>query len=82
METLARETLGMDHVRIGYPAGIGGISDTLHDPAAATAVGLLYWGANNCEGADRWKLEELKPGPIGTLKAGVSQLKRLLRRRW
>lgn len=32
-------------VRVGTPVSIPGISDTLHDPAYATNVGLLLWGA-------------------------------------
>lgn len=81
MEAMAREALNMEHVRLGFPGGISGISDTLHDPAAATSVGLLYWGANHCEGEDRWRMDELNPGPIGTVKATASRLKKLLQRR-
>lgn len=34
-------------VRVGTPTNIYGISDSLRDPAYATAVGLLLWGARN-----------------------------------
>jgi cell division protein FtsA len=34
-------------VRVGTPAAMPGISDTLRDPAYATSVGLLLWGAKN-----------------------------------
>jgi cell division protein FtsA len=41
---LGREVLQMP-VRIASPAGIGGLVDTIQNPAHATAVGLLRWGA-------------------------------------
>ncbi len=68
LEVMARSVLGMDHVRIGIPSGITGIADTLHDPSCAAGVGLLFWGAQNEEGPDKWKIDELKPGVLGTLK--------------
>jgi cell division protein FtsA len=39
---LARDVLGMP-VRVGYPISLGGLSDTLANPAYATSVGLLHW---------------------------------------
>jgi cell division protein FtsA len=42
--SLGREVLALP-VRVAGPAGIGGLTDTLLDPAHATAVGLLEWGA-------------------------------------
>jgi cell division protein FtsA len=42
---LAREVLQMP-VRIAGPLGIGGLIDTIQNPAYATAVGLLHWGAS------------------------------------
>jgi cell division protein FtsA len=44
IEALGRNTLQLP-VRVGIPGNIYGISDTLHDPAYATSVGLLLWGA-------------------------------------
>jgi cell division protein FtsA len=45
------ETLGCDilklPVRVGCPLHITGITDALRDPAYATGVGLLLWGARN-----------------------------------
>jgi len=41
---LGREVLQMP-VRIASPVGIGGLVDTIQNPAHATAVGLLRWGA-------------------------------------
>ncbi|NQT72312.1 MAG: cell division protein FtsA [Chloroflexi bacterium] len=81
MEIMAREALEMDHVRLGYPGGISGISDALHDPSAATSVGLLYWGANNCEGEDKWKMDELRPGITGMVKTGTSYARKLWEKR-
>lgn len=34
-------------VRIGVPSNMHGIGDVLRDPAYATSVGLLLWGANH-----------------------------------
>jgi cell division protein FtsA len=34
-------------VRIGYPVQLSGVSDSLNDPAYATAVGLLLWKTRN-----------------------------------
>ena len=39
---LAQDVLSMP-VRIGYPVGLGGLADSLSNPAYATGVGLLHW---------------------------------------
>jgi cell division protein FtsA len=39
---LARDVLNMP-VRIGYPAPLAGLADSLANPAYATGVGLLHW---------------------------------------
>ena len=44
--TLGRQILRLP-VRVGLPVDIPGTSDTLHDPAYATNVGLLLWGAKH-----------------------------------
>ncbi len=44
LDILGRGILRMP-VRIGAPIRVPGISDSLHDPAYATNVGLLLWGA-------------------------------------
>lgn len=41
-------------VRVGMPANVNGITDALRDPAYATSVGLLLWGAKN-RGTSRWR---------------------------
>jgi cell division protein FtsA len=46
IEALGRNTLQLP-VRVGVPNNIHGIADTLHDPAYATGVGLVLWGARN-----------------------------------
>jgi len=50
---LGREILRLP-VRVGTPTGMQGITDTLHDPAYATSVGLLLWGAKH-EGKQNWR---------------------------
>jgi len=44
IEALGRDILRLP-VRVGIPTGMHGIADTLRDPAHATSVGLLLWGA-------------------------------------
>ena len=46
---LAREVLEMP-VRIGSPQGVGGLMDQLGNPAFATPIGLLLWGARHLGG--------------------------------
>jgi cell division protein FtsA len=53
IEALGRNTLQLP-VRVGVPSNIYGISDTLHDPAYATAVGLVLWGAKH-KGKQTWQ---------------------------
>ena len=48
IEALGRNTLQLP-VRVGIPSNIYGIAETLHDPAYATSVGLLLWGAKRRE---------------------------------
>jgi len=53
IEALGRNTLQLP-VRVGVPSNIHGIADTLHDPAYATSVGLLLWGAKH-RGKQSWQ---------------------------
>lgn len=53
IEALGRDVLRLP-VRVGVPTGIYGIADTLSDPAYATGVGLLLWGAKN-KSSQTWK---------------------------
>ena len=43
---LAREVFQMP-VRIGSPQGVGGLMDQIGNPAFATPIGLLLWGAHH-----------------------------------
>ncbi len=70
IDALAREVLEMPHVRVGAPCGITGIVDTLHDPAASVAVGLLFWNAQYDPEND-WVMPDIKPTLAGTVKNGV-----------
>ena len=54
IETLGRDILQLP-VRVGVPASVHGITDALRDPAYATSVGLLLWGARH-EGAQSWRV--------------------------
>jgi len=53
IDTLGRELLPFP-VRVGSPAHVDGISDSLRDPAYATSVGLLLWGAKH-EASPTWR---------------------------
>jgi len=46
IEALGAEILQMP-VRVGSPINMPGLPDNLNDPAYATAVGLMLWGAKN-----------------------------------
>ncbi|MBI4283484.1 MAG: cell division protein FtsA [Chloroflexi bacterium] len=53
IDALGRQILRLP-VRVGAPTNIDGITDTLRDPAYATSVGLLLWGARSQVTPD-WK---------------------------
>ena len=53
IDVLGRDILQLP-VRIGVPTNVNGISDTLRDPAYATSVGLMLWGAKY-GGTSTWK---------------------------
>ncbi len=53
LAALGRDTLQLP-VRVGTPARMSGITDTLCDPAYATSVGLMLWGAKH-EGGQSWQ---------------------------
>jgi cell division protein FtsA len=46
IDVLGRDILKLP-VKVGTPTDVPGISDVLRDPAYATSVGLLLWGAKN-----------------------------------
>jgi len=70
---LGREVLRMP-VRVGTPTNMHGIADMLRDPAYATSVGLLLWGAKN-EGKRNWQPR----GITGSLRRLAFRLRRLFR---
>ena len=53
IDALGRDILRLP-VRVGIPTTMHGITDALHDPAYATSVGLLLWGAKH-EGVQTWQ---------------------------
>ena len=74
MTVLGRDVLKLP-VRVCVPNNsISGIADTLHDPAYATSVGLLLWGAKH-ESTQNWQY-----GGLGTsLRRLVSRVRHLFR---
>jgi cell division protein FtsA len=60
IDALGRDILKLP-VRVGSPDNIYGINDALRDPAYATAVGLLMWGAKN-EASPNWKSNRFSSG--------------------
>jgi len=60
IDALGREILQLP-VRVGIPTDIYGITDALRDPAYATSVGLLLWGARH-EGSQDWKFGRFGAG--------------------
>ena len=54
IEVLGRDILRLP-VRVGAPNNINGISDILRDPAHATGVGLLLWGAKHEGKQVKWQ---------------------------
>jgi cell division protein FtsA len=60
IEALGRNILQLP-VRVGMPSNIYGIADALHDPAYATGVGLLLWGAKY-KGTQTWQRNDLNSG--------------------
>ncbi|MBA7685188.1 Cell division protein FtsA [subsurface metagenome] len=70
IEILGREISRLP-VRVGVPAEMHGITDTLRDPAYATSVGLLLWGAKRVS-RKPWKRR-------GFLRRLVSRIRNLFR---
>jgi len=73
IETLGRDILRLP-VRVGTPTKMHGITDALRDPAYATSVGLLLWGAKH-EGTQTWQTRRFSAG----LRHLVSRIKNLFR---
>jgi len=60
IEALGRDILRLP-VRVGIPTNMSGINDVLRDPAYATSVGLLLWGAKH-RGEQSWNSNKLGTG--------------------
>lgn len=73
IDILGRDILRLP-VRVGSPTNIYGITDALRDPAYATSVGLLLWGAKH-EGRQNWKFHGFGSG----LRRLVFQFRNLFR---
>jgi cell division protein FtsA len=58
-------------VRVGEPVSLFGVADELHDPAYATAVGLLLWKMRN-QGVNTWV-------PESGIKHTLSQMFRIFK---
>ena len=71
IEALGRDILRLP-VRVGVPTNIYGIVETLHDPAYATSVGLLLWGAKHT-GMQTWQSRRF------SLRHFFSRIKNLFR---
>ncbi len=72
IETLGREILQLP-VRIGTPTNIYGISDSLHNPAYSTGVGLLLWGVKH------YNLQTWSHGWAASLRHVAHRLLKLIR---
>jgi cell division protein FtsA len=71
---LGREVLQMP-VRVAGPTGIGGLIDTIQDPAYSTCVGLLRWGANVIGGDDPQRYESAPGGGgLGRLRDAIRSI--------
>jgi cell division protein FtsA len=73
IDMLGREILPLP-VRVGSPTSINGISDVLRDPAYATSVGLLIWGAKH-ESASSGKSNKV----VGDIRRLVFRIRSLFR---
>ena len=73
LAALGRDILQLP-VRVGTPARMSGITDTLCDPAYATSVGLLLWGAKH-EGGQSWQ----PWGLSSTLRRLAFRIKKIFR---
>jgi len=76
IETLGEQILNIP-VRVGSPNDIQGVTDTLHDPAYATGLGLLMWGARNST-VRTWKATNF--GLTNQLSKFMTRVKGLFRK--
>ncbi len=71
---LGREVLQMP-VRVAGPMGVGGLVETLLNPAYSTAIGLLQWGAQSLESGDPQRYESAPAmGGLGRLRDALRSI--------
>ena len=71
---LGREVLDMP-VRVAGPAGVGGLTDNILNPAYSTAIGLLYFGARALESGEATRFESAPAsGIVGRMKDALGHL--------
>ena len=71
---LGREVLQMP-VRIAGPSNIGGLTDTILNPAYSTAVGLLDWGAAGLGAGEALHYETARSGGVfGRVRDAIRNL--------
>jgi cell division protein FtsA len=57
VQDLAEQIFNMP-TRVGYPTGVGGLTDVVNSPMYATAVGLLQYGAKKEGTEDRFRIRD------------------------
>lgn len=72
LKELSAEMTGLP-TRVGYPAGVGGLSESVNHPSFATAVGLVIWGGRSHAGLPR------REATSGFVTALSSWMRRVLR---
>ena len=75
IDMLAEDVLKLP-TRIGRPRHLAGLSDILHDPAYATAVGLLRWALKERE--IMFRSSPVPAAPLGGLMRKVAHLMRVV----
>jgi cell division protein FtsA len=60
---LGRDVLNMP-VRVASPGEVNGLTDNILNPAYATAIGLLRWGARGLESGDGARYESVPAGGV------------------
>ncbi|MDX1933566.1 MAG: cell division protein FtsA [Capsulimonadales bacterium] len=71
MRELGRDITGMP-VRVGYPGGVGGLSEAVNSPTFATSVGLVLWGGRLQTGIVR---RETESGLLGALLGWLRRIR-------
>jgi cell division protein FtsA len=71
---LGREVLQMP-VRVASPAGVGGLVDSILNPAYSTAIGLLEWGAIGLQSGEPTRYESAPAmGGMGRLRDALRSI--------